>query len=91
MAEEPLLLVVPNAAALELLRSILDQPDHPEYGEPVWETEISLTITKSDLQRFMFEQRDLVQIGIFMGEDGTAEAVAMPDASAGPGFLMDNP
>lgn len=76
-----MLLVVPNGPALELLRTILDQEDHPEYGEPVWETEISLTITKSDLQRFMFEQRDLVQIGIFLGADGTAEAVAMPDAS----------
>lgn len=82
MAEEPILRIVPNGAALDLLRTILDQPDHPEYGEPVWETEVGLTITKSDLQAFMYEQRDLVQVGVFMGEDGTAEAIALPDQSA---------
>lgn len=86
---EPILIVVPNAEALELLKEIVGTTPHPEFGEAVWETEITLRITADDVRRFMYEQRDLVQIGIYLGEDGTAEGFSYPDQGPQIGPFFD--
>lgn len=77
MADEPMLLITPNAAALELLASLLNEEDSDE-GIPAWTTTIPLTITKADLNRVMYGNGDLARIGFWIDEGG-AEAVAFPD------------
>ena len=78
MAEEPLLLITPNQAALELLATLLEESDEDPDTIPAWTTSIPLTITKADLARVMYGNGDLARIGFWI-EDGTAEAVAFPD------------
>lgn len=72
--EEPLLLITPNPAAMALLGSILSVPTGPETDIPVWEVTIPLRITQADLDRCMYGNGDLAQVG-FIGH----EPVAFPD------------
>lgn len=74
--EEPALLITPNPAALELMASLLSEPD--DQGVPVWETTIPLRITKADLQRVMTGNGDLARI-VFWIDDTGVDALAVPD------------
>ena len=67
MAEEPLLLITPNRAAMELLASLLDEQDDPDTI-PAWTTTIPLTITKADLNRVMYGNGDLARIGFWVAD-----------------------
>lgn len=74
---EPMLIITPNAEALDILKILVERPADGE--ELAWTATIPLTITREDLQRYMYGQGDLVQIGFWPQADGTVEAVAFPD------------
>lgn len=90
MDQEPLLLITPNQAAMELLASLLEEQDTPDGEVPVWEVAIPLRITKADLARVMYGNGDLAKIGFWVTESG-ADAVAFPDPETPRSPFEDSP
>lgn len=86
--DEPALLITPNAAAMKLLGTLLD--DEEREGEiGVWTTTIPLTITRADLYRVMYGNGDLARIGFWV-DQGVAEAVAFPDPETPMEFCQES-
>lgn len=81
--------MVANAEAVKLLTALLEQPVDPQGDVPIWENTVPLRITRTDLQRYLYGNGDLVQISFWISEDG-AEAVAGPDAET-PRSLFETP
>lgn len=86
--EKPMLFVVANGAAIDLLSSLLDQPVDPHGDVPVWESMVPLRITRTDIQRYLFGNGDLVQISFWVEPNG-ADAIAGPDPET-PRSLFDS-
>lgn len=75
MTEQPMLLVVANGAATEMLREFVDEHAGQAGDEvAVLETTVPIRITAADAQRYLYGNGDLVQIHL-IGGDG----VALPD------------